>query len=367
MPMPRWPLWSAILLLSAIVAGGATLATGLWSPSRRSAAEAASAPEWISPRVTQQSATITTTGTVRLRSNAIVRVGSQVSGVVRGLRVSVGANVRRGDIIAEIDTRLLDAKVAQSEAQLRLDEVLLEKARMDRKRIAGALLSVSRQSADDLLWAEKSAEARVAKSESDVSEARQERSYATIRAPIDGIVASVSTQEGETVAASFAAPTFVTIVQDHAVELSAMVDETDIGHVTRGMPVEFTTEAFPAHALHAVVRRIDPTATIVSGVVNYPVICDIEETPTEIRPDMTANVSIATGQRRIVLVPLESVVSSGSERYVVLSRGGAMRRQIVVTGARTGSDVEIISGVMPADRLLRQPVAAAPHSGGGRT
>ena len=358
-------MWSGILLVSAVVAGGATLATGLWSPSRRSAAATGSAAEWISPRVAQQPATITTTGTVRLRSNAIVRVGSQVSGVVRALRVSVGAHVQRGDIIAEIDTTLLDAKVAQTEAQLRLDEVVLEKARMDRKRIAGALLSVSRQTADDLLWAEKSAEARLVKSETDVSEAKKERSYATIRAPIDGIVASVSTQEGETVAASFAAPTFVTIVQDHAVELSAMVDETDIGHVSRGMPVEFTTEAFPAHALHAVVRRIDPTATIVSGVVNYPVICDIEETPTEIRPDMTANVSIATGPRRVVLVPVESVVSSGSERYVVVSRGGAMRRQVVVTGARNGNDVEIISGVVPADRLLRQPGAAVTHLSGG--
>jgi macrolide-specific efflux system membrane fusion protein len=358
-------MWSGILLVSAVVAGGATLATGLWSPSRRSAAATGSAAEWISPRVGQQPATITTTGNVRLRSNAIVRVGSQVSGVVRALRVSVGAHVRRGDIIAEIDTTLLDAKVAQTEAQLRLDEVVLEKARMDRKRIAGALLSVSRQTADDLLWAEKSAEARLVKSETDVSEAKKERSYATIRAPIDGIVASVSTQEGETVAASFAAPTFVTIVQDHAVELSAMVDETDIGHVSRGMPVEFTTEAFPADTLHAVVRRIDPTATIISGVVNYPVICDIEETPTEIRPDMTANVSIATGPRRVVLVPVESVVSSGSERYVVVSRGGAMRRQVVVTGARNGNDVEIISGVVPADRLLRQPGAAVTHLSGG--
>src|SRR5262245_5990048 len=133
--MRRWHLWSGILLLSAVVAGAAALAPGLWSASRRSAAATAAAAEWISPRVMQQSAAITTTGTVRLRSDALVRVGSQVSGVVRALRVSVGAHVRRGDIIAEIDTTLLDARVAQSEAQLRLDEVLLEKARMDRKRI----------------------------------------------------------------------------------------------------------------------------------------------------------------------------------------------------------------------------------------
>src|SRR5215469_16251193 len=365
MRMRVWPLWSAIFVVSAVVAGGATLATGLWSTSRRGTAAVASAPEWISPRVIEQSATITTTGIVRLRSNAIVRVGSQVSGVVHALRVSVGAHVRRGDIIAEIDTTLLDARVAQAAAQLRLDEVLLEKARMDCKRIAGALLSVSRQTVDDLLWAERSAEARVAKSETDVNEAKKERGYATIRAPIDGIVASVSTQEGETVAASFAAPTFVTIVQDRALELSAMVDETDIGQVSRGMRAEFTTEAFPAQTLHAVVRRIDPTATIVSGVVNYPVICDIEETLIEIRPDMTANVSIATGLRRVVVVPVESVVSSGSERYVVLSRGGAPQRQIVVTGARSGGEVEIISGVSSADRLLRQPVVAQAHPGGG--
>lgn len=361
--MRRWPLWSGLFLLSAVVAGGVTLATSLWSPSRRTAAAAASATAWISPRVMEQSVSITTTGTVRLRSNAIVRVGSQVSGVVRALRVSVGAHVRRGDIIAEIDTTLLDARVIQFEAQLRLARVLLDKARMDLQRIAGALVSVSRQTVDDLLWAEKSAEAQVTKAESDVSEAKKERSYATIRAPIDGIVASVSTQEGETVAASFAAPTFVTIVQDRAVELSAMVDETDIGHISAGMSVEFTTEAFPAQALHAVVRRIDPTATIVSGVVNYPVICDIEETQTDIRPDMTANVSIATGRRRVVLVPMESVVFDGAAKYVVLSRGGATHRQSVVTGARSGGEVEVVSGVMPTDRLLRRPGVTAGRSG----
>lgn len=361
--MRRVPLWSGLFLLSTVVAGALTLATSRWSPSRRSDAAGGSATEWISPRVIEQSVSITTTGTVRLRSNAIVRVGSQVSGVVHALRVSVGAHVRRGDIIAEIDTTLLDARVGQFEAQLRLARVLRDKARMDRQRIAAAPLSVSRQTVDDLLWAEKSAAAQVTKAESDVSEARKERSYATIRAPIDGIVASVSTQEGETVAASFAAPTFVTIVQDRAVELSAMVDETDIGHVAQGMPVEFTTEAFPAEALHAVVRRIDPTATIVSGVVNYPVICDIEQTPTEIRPDMTANVSIATGRRRVVLVPMESVVFDGSAKYVLLSRGGAVQRQGVVTGARSGGDVEIISGVTPTDRLLRRPVVTAGRSG----
>jgi multidrug efflux pump subunit AcrA (membrane-fusion protein) len=131
------------------------------------------------------------------------------------------------------------------------------------------------------------------------------------------------------------------------------------------MPVEFTTEAFPAQTLHAVVRRIDPTATIVSGVVNYPVICDIEKTAVDIRPDMTTNVSIETGLRRAVLVPTESVVSSGSERYVVLLRNGTRQRQIVVTGARTAGEVEIISGVAPTDRVLRQPGGGAGRAGAG--
>src|SRR5581483_8871508 len=127
--------------------------------------------------------------------------------------------------------------------------------------------------------------------------------YVQIRSPITGTVASVSTQEGETVAASLAAPTFVTIIADHALELVAMVDETDIAAVRRGSTVSFTVDAYPSRSFPGVVSRIAPTATIVSGVVNYEVTIAIRKDAGLLKPDMTANVSIQTAQHMALLLP----------------------------------------------------------------
>ena len=114
------------------------------------------------------------------------------------------------------------------------------------------------QQKEDLEWQLKSAQAKLEKSKSDLAAAEIDLSYAVIRAPISGTVASVSTQEGETVAASFAAPTFVTIIEDNALELVAMVDETDIANVRPGDTVNFTVEAYPSREMPATVKRIDP-------------------------------------------------------------------------------------------------------------
>ena len=234
------------------------------------------------------------TGIVRLQVGAQVRVGAQISGIVRKLHVAVGSHVSQGDTIAEIDTRTIEAKIAQAKAQAEMDRVTLGKDRNDLSRTTALAADglIPRQQAQDQEWTVKQSEARLAKSESDLDAARVDLNYATIRAPISGVIASVATQEGETVAASFATPTFVTIIEDNALELVAMVDETDIGGVRPGQRVVFTTEAFPSKELGGVVTRINPTATIVSGVVNYEVIVTIAKGATFLKPDMTANITI---------------------------------------------------------------------------
>ena len=151
-------------------------------------------------------------------------------GIVRKLNVTVGSHIQKGDIIAEIDPRPLQARVEQARTQAAMDEVGVGKAQRDLNR-GQQLFSegvLPAQQKEDLEWQMKSAQAKLEKSKSDLAAAEIDLSYAVIRAPISGTVASVSTQEGETVAASFAAPTFVTIIEDNALELVAMVDETDI-------------------------------------------------------------------------------------------------------------------------------------------
>lgn len=238
--------------------------------------------------------TVTATGTIRLRAGAEVRVGTQISGILTKLNATVGAHVDKDEVIAEIESRGLDARIAQAQAQIEIDEAALRKLEreMDRTRQLLAAGLIPRQQAEDLEDDLRNARARVEKSRSDLAVVRSDLPYLTIRAPISGTVASVAMQPGETVAASFNAPTFVTIIEDHALELVAMVDETDIANVRPRNRAIFTTETYPARDFQGVVEQVAPKATVISGVVNYEVTIAIRTGMALLKPDMTANVTI---------------------------------------------------------------------------
>ena len=189
------------------------------------------------------------------------------------------------------------------------------------------------------------------KSKSDLAAAEVDLSYAVIRAPISGTVASVSTQEGETVAASFAAPTFVTIIEDNALELVAMVDETDIANVRPGEAVRFTVEALPSQEMRATVKRIDPVATIISGVVNYPVTASIRKDAYLLKPDMTANISIQTEEHQALVVPNAAIQRDSEDRFVYVLSGEKPVMRRVVCGTRDSGFTEIKKGLVPGDRV----------------
>jgi HlyD family secretion protein len=301
---------------------------------------------------------VTTSGTVRLRTGAVVRVGSQVSGIIRRLNVTVGSRVERGGVIAVVDPSEQLARLEQVKAQLEIDKVARDKAVRDLDRVrpmAPGLIPA--QQVDDLRWGVQLANARLAKSEADLHTAEVDLSYTTIRAPIAGTVSSVSTQQGETVAASFAAPTFVTIVDDGALELVAMVDETDIAGIGAGQSVRFSVEAYPGRDFEATVRRIDPTATIISGVVNYPVIAEITPNAKDLKPDMTANIVITRASHRALFLPKRAVYQIGEGHFVDIVRSGTPQRQAVVLGSQDADLLEVTAGIK-ADDVVRLPAIA---------
>jgi RND family efflux transporter MFP subunit len=243
---------------------------------------------------------VTATGTLRLQTGAEVRVGAQISGIVTKLCVTVGSHIHKGETIAEIDSRGLNARIAQARSQIEVDQAALEKAEGDlaRSRALSEQGLIARQQTEDLEEDLKSAQARIKKSQSDLAVIESDLPYLTIRAPITGTVSAVLTQQGETVAASFNAPNFVTLIADNALELVAMVDETDIANVRPSEPVVFTTETYPTREFRGVVERVAPKATILSGVVNYEVGIAIRSGLSALKPDMTANVTIETAARR---------------------------------------------------------------------
>lgn len=334
----------------AVLAGGAWLARDLLGGS--AAGEAGQV--YASPERRTIAASVLATGILRLRVGGEVRVGAQLSGIVEKLNVEVGSRISRGDVIAKIDARGIEARLAQARAQIRVSEQELRRADVElaRMRRLGEQKLVALSEIEDRALALDEAQARLEKARRDADVVATELSYAVIRSPISGTVAAVTTQEGETVAAAFATPTFATIIEDGALELIAMVDETDIGNVVVGNPATFTVEAWPAREFTGRVERIAPKGTIISGVVNFEVMIRIEGEAAELKPDMTANVSIRTAEREALVIPSAAIQREGPERYVWVDSGGQLARRVVVAGTRDAGFTEIRQGLGPGDRVL---------------
>jgi RND family efflux transporter MFP subunit len=350
---------TAVAVLVAVLAAAAA-GWWAWQPTGADA-ESAAARSFVSPERRSVAATVLATGVVRLRVGGEVRVGAQLSGIVDKLNVEVGSKVRRGDIIATIDSRGLEARLAQARAQVAVNAQEVRRAEIELVRMQrlDAQKLVAASDVEDRALALDEARARLEKARRDAAVVETDLSYAVIHSPITGTVAAVTTQEGETVAASFNTPTFATIIEDGALELIAMVDETDIGNVVVDNPVVFTVEAWPAQEFAGHVARIAPKGTIISGVVNFEVMIRIDSPAEMLRPDMTANVSIRTAEREALVLPNAVIQRDSSGRFVFVDRKGELLRQPVVAGTRDAAFTEIIQGVGPADRVLAGPLPVA--------
>ncbi len=350
--MSRGPVIAGVVAALAAVAG-----IGWWAFGRQPSGDAAAAPVYATAERRPVVASVLATGILRLRVGAEVRVGAQLSGIVEKLNVVVGSKVRKGDVIAEIDSSGIRARLAQARAQVQVVEQEVRRAEVElrRAREMDAKRLVARSEVEDAELALDDARARLEKARRDTAVVETDLAYAVIRSPINGTVASVTTQEGETVASSFNAPTFATVIEDGALELIALVDETDIGGVSLGSPVTFTVEAYPAREYTARVERIAPKGTIISGVVNYEVMASIDAPDESLKPDMTANVSIRSAERQALVIPDRAVLKDDSSRYVYVEQDGQPVRRDVSIGGREGGYTEIRDGLAPGDRVLTNP------------
>jgi multidrug efflux pump subunit AcrA (membrane-fusion protein) len=352
------------------------------------------------------SSTVVAVGAVKPRIGSEVRVGSRISGRVWKLRANIGDRVEQGQVIAELETAELDALIAQRRAELRLAEAklaafatlspeeearahadvtrfeaaaqlareelarqraLLERelvpraaadAARDRHAVAEAELESARRTLE-LVRAgntegRRQAEADVDRARAALESAVVERSFTVLSAPIAGVVASVATQEGETVAAGLNAPTFVTIVDLKRLQVNAYVDEVDIGKIDDGQQATFTVDAFPARDFKGRVAAIYPTATIQDNVVKYIVALDIDdEYAGLLRPEMTASVRIDLDQRTVLAVPSRAIRQEGGRSVVrVVVDGGGTEARPVRVGWRDGPWAEITEGLVEGDRIL---------------
>ena len=280
---------------------------------------------------------------------AEVKVGSRISGTVVSLPVEVGDRVETGQLLAELDKIALEAAAdeVRAEVDLAIPRVALAQSTLARRQSLADEGLTSEQDLDTAIRDLAVERARLDVSKARLRSAKIALDYAMITAPISGVVAEVATRKGETVAAGFSAPTFVTIIDLDRLEVLAYVDETDIGRIFVGQRATFTVDTYPDMEFRATVNAIQPRAELQNSVVNYVARLDFETAADFIlRPEMTAHVRLVVAERDDALTaPRAALKRRDGRQYVIVQREGEWVEQDVRTGWRSESSVEILSGV----------------------
>lgn len=308
-------VWIPALLVLLAVA-----AYALFAPGER-------APDYITEEVQSRSLDLTVTATGNLRPTNLVEVGSEVSGRIDQVYVDVNDQVRRGQVIARINTDVIEDQVTQGRANLEVARANVAQARasleVDQAQLA-RLVEVQRlsdgrvPSKTELEAAEAnvqrdraamaSAQASVSSAQAALSSAMTNRDRAVIRAPVTGVVLARQVEPGQTVAASFNTPTLFVLAEDlSTMMLRVDIDEADVGQVEPGQRATFTVDAYPARRFPARLTRVDlasgniatesqqtSAASSANAVVNYEARLAVDNAEGLLRPGMTATATIAT-------------------------------------------------------------------------
>lgn len=278
------------------------------------AALAFAAWAWLQPGEAQRSyrfveiehgdleSVISATGT--LEPVTTVSVGTQVSGQIAEISVDFNDRVEAGQVIARLDTSVLQSAVEEAEAALRRNraqklQAEVEHERAERLHAQGIVpqhdLELAKQDLDVTRANLESAEANLAR-------AQRNLGYATIYSPISGTVIERTVDVGQTVAASLSAPELFRIAADLSkMQILASVDESDIGEVDEGLPVRFRVQAFPDRTFEGRVRQVRLQPATVENVVNYTVVVDADNSKGELLPGMTATVDFLVASAEDVL------------------------------------------------------------------
>ena len=380
-------------------------------------------PNYVTAEVAARSLDLTVTATGNLRPTNQVEVGSEISGRIDRILVDVNDQVVRGQVLAVINTDVIQdqidqnraslnaarAQIAQAQATLQADSAQLERLR-EVERLSGgrvpsaaeleqAIAAVRRGQA-----AVASARANAAAVEAQLSTAQTQSQRAVIRAPVSGVVLARQVETGQTVAASFNTPTLFVLAENLAtMQLRVNLDEADVGQVEEGQRATFTVDAYPGRRFPARVERVDLASNTVAqtqqqqsaqqgqAVVSYEARLTVDNPQALLRPGMTATATIATrstGNR--LLVPnaalrfepeskeesggmfgppdigldqeSQASIGVGSRQTVyVVEAGGNLRGIEVVTGPSDGRFTVVSSDELKRDMKVVTGIAAGPQ------
>ncbi len=377
MPMLHRRLFLALLCL-ALLAGLMVW----WKAAGRSTKTAA--PATVTAVLGDIENTVSALG--KIGPKTYVDVGAQLSGQLEKLHVEVGDRVVQGALLAEIDPRIYESRVAGDRArvdsltaQLAERNANLELARLthERNRSVAERGLVAREVLDTSAAQLQQAQAQIVSLRAQLKEAQStlegdvaNLGYARIYAPMGGTVVSLTALEGQTLNANQIAPNLLRIADLDAMTVTAQVAEADIGKVSVDMPAYFTTLGQPGRRWQGAVRQIQPTPDIVNEVVLYKVLIDVDNADGVLLPDMTAQVFFVLSQaQQVVTVPAAAVFSPPEARgksFVRVPGPEGTPPRPVEIGLRDREKVQIVSGLSAGDRvLLPQSASAGPAAAGG--
>ncbi len=354
-PFRKWTLIIAVLAL----AGG-----GGWYAFARGNSEDQK-PEYVTEAAKPGRISLVVTAAGNLAPTNQVVIGSELSGTVIEVNVDMNDSVKKGQQLAKLDTQklnqqtersraaLLAAKARVSQAQATLSEGKASLARQEEllelsggKTPSRATMETSRATVSRAEADLESAQAAVAGAEAEVKAFERDLEKAIIRSPVDGVVLSRSIEVGQTVAASFTAPTLFTIAEDlKKMELQVSVSEADIGRVSEGLTASFSVDAWPTRSYTAKVKKVafgsannqnagsgnnnNNSGAAATGVVTYSTELEVANDDLSLRPGMTATVDIAIVDKKDILVVPNAALRFDPETAAAIGKPDDTKRTIV--------------------------------------
>ena len=330
--------------------------------------------------------TVTATGT--LEAIKTVSVGTQVSGVITKLYVDFNSQVKKGELLAQLDETPLIAQLDQSKSSVDQAEaqVKYQKATYERYQTLIVKKLIAQSDFDLAEYNYKNASASLKNAQSVYDKNKINLAYARIYSPIDGVILNRAVDEGQTVAASFNTPTLFTIANDLTqMQVEAKIDEADIGQIMMNQRVKFTVDAFPDLKFNGMVSEIRKQPVVTNNVVTYTVIIQAPNPDTKLMPGMTASTIIYVNEKVEIPVvpgkalrftpdplvysdylkslPMESAHAMSKElpaseakgaksSYVWIKNGDTIQRSEIKIGENDGINYELLSGLNQGDEIV---------------
>lgn len=334
--------------------------------------KANSSAAYITQAAKQTNLTETITATGQINPISTVNIGSQVSGTISEIYVDYNSEVKKDQLLAQIDPALFQAtvdkcranlEVAKAQVKVSENNIVYFKKDLARKKKLNASqyasvkdLDLAQKEYDNAVAQLALQKATVQQAEAQLETAETELRYTRIISPIDGIVVSKEVEVGQTVAASFQTPTLFYVAEDlEKMQIEASVVEADIAKAAVGQKVEFTVDSFPDEIFEGVVTQVRNQAINTSNVVTYEVIIGVDNHHLKLKPGMTANVEIITADKQNVLtVPNKALRfyitddNGETKRYkdkgVWVLKNGKPERISVKIGISDDENTEILAG-----------------------